>query len=138
MKTVLLVEDVEDNRELARLLLETQGHTVIDALDGQMAVEMALKFRPDLVLMDLSLPGVDGWEATRRLRADPRTALMPIIALTAHAMSGDRERVLASGFDGYIPKPIDVSSFMASLARYLEPGEGKSVRNADGPLFPAL
>ena len=121
MKKVLLVEDVEDNRELVRLLLESQGHIVIDAFDGQMAVNMAIEHLPHLVLMDLSLPGVDGWEAARQLRDDVRTANLPIVALTAHAMAGDRERVMAAGFDAYIAKPIDVSTFMGSLARFLAP-----------------
>jgi CheY-like chemotaxis protein len=119
MSKILLVEDVEDNRELARLLLETAGHEVIEAHNGLEALELATTSAPDLVLMDLSLPELDGWEATRRLRADPATASLPIVALTAHAMAGDRERVLAAGFDSYIAKPIVVSEFVPALARFL-------------------
>lgn len=119
MTTVLLVEDVEDNRELARLLLETAGYEVLEAHNGREAVTLAMAHRPDLVLMDLSLPEVDGWEALRHLRADPDTADIPVVALTAHAMAGDRERVAAAGFDGYMAKPLDVSSFATSVASYL-------------------
>lgn len=120
MKTVLLVEDVEDNRELARMLLEAAGHDVVEAHDGAAAVAMATASPPDLVLMDLSLPEMDGWEAMRRLRGDERTRELPIVALTAHAMQGDRERVLAAGFNGYIPKPLEVSNFIAQLATFLD------------------
>jgi two-component system cell cycle response regulator DivK len=117
--TILLVEDVEDNRELVRLLLESAGHLVVEAHTGQEALDCLAAGLPDLILMDLSLPTIDGWEVTRRLRLDGRTAALPIIALTAHAMAGDRDRVLASGFDGYIAKPIDVSTFLSQVVRHL-------------------
>lgn len=119
MTTVLVVEDVEDNRELVRLLLETAGHRVVEAHNGLDALAMAKAHRPGLVLMDLSLPGIDGFEAFRRLRADEATSAIPVVALTAHAMAGDRERVLAAGFDGYLPKPIEVSAFEGAIAPYL-------------------
>lgn len=117
--TILVVEDVEDNRELVRLLLESAGYAVIEAHTGQEALDTLATGLPDLVLMDLSLPVLDGWEATRRLRDDARTATLPIVALTAHAMAGDRERVMASGFDGYIAKPIDVGTFLTQVMGYL-------------------
>jgi CheY-like chemotaxis protein len=117
--TILVVEDVEDNRELVRLLLESAGYTVVEAHNGQEALDALVTGLPDLVLMDLSLPVIDGWEVTRRLREDARTAALPIIALTAHAMAGDRERVMASGFDGYIPKPIDVGTFLNQVVIHL-------------------
>jgi CheY-like chemotaxis protein len=120
MSLVLLVEDVEDNRDLARMLLESAGHGVVEAHDGAQAIQAARKHLPALILMDLSLPDVDGWEAFRRIRADELTAHIPVVALTAHAMSGDRERVLAAGFDGYIAKPINVGSFNALLEPFLE------------------
>ena len=119
MSLILLVEDVEDNRELARFLLEADGHEVIEAVNGVEALALAREHRPDLVLMDLSLPEMDGWEATRRLQADPATAGLTIVAVTAHAMSGDRERVLAAGFAGYVAKPIDVGGFAAQVRTYL-------------------
>lgn len=121
MSAILLVEDVEDNRELARFLLENEGYTVVEAHDGQEAIAVAGTQPFALVLMDLSLPVLDGWEAARRLRANPATAGMPIVALTAHAMTGDEARVLAAGFDGYIPKPIDLASFAPQVARFLQP-----------------
>lgn len=119
MSLVLLVEDVEDNRELARMLLETAGHDVVEAHDGAQAILAARQHLPNLILMDLSLPDVDGWEAFRRIRADALTAHVPVVALTAHAMAGDRERVLAAGFDGYLAKPINVSTFTTLLEPFL-------------------
>jgi two-component system cell cycle response regulator DivK len=113
--TVLLVEDVEDNRELARLLLEADGHTVWEAHNGQEALDHLTGPLPEVILMDLSLPILDGWEATRRLREQSRFDAVPIIALTAHAMAGDSERVMGWGFDGYLSKPIDVSRFIDQI-----------------------
>ena len=120
MSLVLLVEDVEDNRELARFLLENEGYRVIEAHDGAEAVAIARAQMPDLVLMDLSLPVMDGWEAAGMLKADPATAHLPIIAVTAHAMAGDQDRVLEAGFDGYIAKPLEVGSFGPQVRSYLE------------------
>jgi CheY-like chemotaxis protein len=121
LSLVLLVEDVEDNRELARMLLEAAGHDVVEAHDGAQAIQAARQHLPHLILMDLSLPDVDGWEAFRRIRADALTAHVPVVALTAHAMAGDRERVLAAGFDGYLAKPINVATFTSLLEPFLEP-----------------
>lgn len=118
-RPILLVEDVEDNRELARLLLETEGFEVVEAHTGAEAVEVATTCSPALILMDLSLPGMDGWEATRRLREQRALDRVPIVAVTAHAMSGDRERVLEAGFQGYIAKPIEVGNFVNQVRKYL-------------------
>lgn len=122
MSVILLVEDVEDNRELARMLLEVDGHDVIEAHTGTEAITQAQAHRPALILMDLSLPEMDGWEATRLIQSDPATADIPIVAVTAHAMAGDRDRVMAAGFVGYITKPIEVSGFAAEVGKYLPAG----------------
>lgn len=119
MGVILLVEDMEDNRELARFLLEADGHEVIEATSGLEALKRARARRPDLVLMDLSLPGMDGWQATRHLLAEPEMAGVPIVAVTAHAMAGDRERVLSAGFAGYVAKPLDIGAFTGQVRGFL-------------------
>ncbi len=119
MKTILLVEDIELNRDLIEQLLE-DDYVVITAADGAQGIEMAREQQPDLILMDMSLPEIDGWEATRRLKADPATAAMPIVALTAHAMQGDEERARAAGCDDYITKPIDEDLLFAKLRAFLD------------------
>lgn len=119
MSLILLVEDVADNRALARYLLEAAGLEVVEAQTGQEALDLAATRRPDLILMDLQMPGMDGWEAARRLQADPATADIPVLAVTAHAMTGDRERVLAAGFAAYISKPIDLTNFVATVRAHL-------------------
>jgi two-component system cell cycle response regulator DivK len=115
---ILIVEDVEYNRDLLVQLLE-EDYEIVTAADGAAGIEAAASERPDLILMDLSLPGVDGWEATRRLKARPETEGIPIIALTAHAMQGDEERARACGCDDYLTKPIDEDQLFAKLARLL-------------------
>jgi len=117
---VLVVEDNEKNMKLFRDVLQAKGYTAIEAISGEEAVELAAEHVPDLILMDVQLPGMDGIEALGRIRADERTASIPVVALTAQAMSGDRERFLESGFDGYISKPVDVLEFIATVARYCE------------------
>jgi len=119
MKKVLVVEDVDFNRELVVQLLEDKYH-VIEAVNGQEGVELAERERPELILMDLSLPVMDGWEATRRLKANDDLRSIPIIALTAHAMAGDKEKALAAGCDDYLVKPLDEDELMARIAKYLE------------------
>jgi len=119
MKKVLVVEDVDFNRELVVQLLEDKYH-VIEAVNGQEGVELAERERPELILMDLSLPVMDGWEATRRLKANDDLRSIPIIALTAHAMAGDKEKALAAGCDDYLVKPLDEDELMAKIAKYLE------------------
>ena len=118
---ILIVEDVEYNRDLLVQLLEEE-YEVVTAADGAAGIEAAARERPDLILMDLSLPGVDGWEATRRLKAEPETEAIPVIALTAHAMQGDEERARACGCDDYLTKPIDEDQLFGKLARLLGPG----------------
>ena len=118
MKRILIVEDVELNRDLLVQLLEEE-YELLTAADGAAGVELARRERPDLILMDLSLPVVDGWEATRRLKTDAATRVIPVIALTAHAMRGDKERTLACGCDEYLTKPIDEDRLFERLAHYL-------------------
>ena len=118
MKTVLIVEDVELNRDLLVQLLEDRYALAI-AEDGKAALKCAREDRPDLILMDLSLPRMDGWEATRRLKADPQTAKIPVIVLSARAMRGDEERARASGCDDFMTKPIDEELLYQKLERYL-------------------
>ena len=117
---VLLVEDNEDNFELVRFLLERAGFSVLAGRNGQEALDMARKELPDLILMDLSLPGIDGWTAAKELKMDPATAHIPLLALTAHTLPGDRKRAMESGFDGYISKPIDVVNFGDSITKILK------------------
>jgi two-component system, cell cycle response regulator DivK len=115
---ILIVEDVEYNRDLLVQLLEDE-YEILTAADGATGIEVAARHHPDLILMDLSLPGVDGWEATRRLKARSETEAIPVIALTAHAMQGDEERARACGCDDYLTKPIDEDQLFATLARLL-------------------
>jgi CheY-like chemotaxis protein len=122
MHTILLVEDNEMNRDMLSRRLERKGYRVLLALDGQSGVEMAASEAPDLVLMDMSLPVLDGWEATRRLKANPATARLPVIALTAHAMSGDRERAIAAGCDDYDTKPIELARLLGKVEALLAAG----------------
>jgi len=121
VKKILIVEDVEYNRDLLVQLLE-EDYGIVCAADGAAGIEAAVRERPDLILMDLSLPGVDGWEATQRLKARPETAAIPVVALTAHAMQGDEERARACGCDDYLTKPIDEDQLFAKLERLLGPG----------------
>ena len=107
------------NRVLAVKLLRAAGHEVIEATDGAAGIVEAQAKRPDLVLMDLSLPDIDGWEALRQLRANGRTRDLRIVALTAHAMAGTRDEALAAGFDGYLSKPIDAVTFAETVSRFV-------------------
>lgn len=108
---VLLVEDNYDNFEMVRFLLERADYTVIGARTGREAVKSARENKPDLILMDLSLPEMDGWEAAHEIKNDPEIAHIPLIALTAHTLPGDRKKAMEAGFDNYISKPIDVPTF---------------------------
>ncbi len=119
MARILVVEDSPDIRVLIRMLLEAAGHQVSTAPDGRAGVDAVRAERPDLVLMDLSLPVLSGWEATKEIKEDPDIASIPIVAVTAHAMHGDRERALAAGCDGFIPKPIDEETFESLVRSYL-------------------
>jgi two-component system, cell cycle response regulator DivK len=116
---ILLVEDNELNRDMLSRRLTRRGYTVVVAEDGEQALDLAHSERPDLVLMDMSLPGIDGWEATRRLRADPGIAGIRVIALTAHAMAGDRERALEAGCNDYDTKPVEMDRLLQKIATQL-------------------
>jgi two-component system cell cycle response regulator DivK len=119
-KTVLLVEDNPHNRKIFSGMLTHSGFQVIEAEDGHQALAAVQKTIPDIILMDLSIPGVDGWEVTRRLKADARTKAVPIIALTAHAMRGDEERARAAGCDYYMAKPISPKKVVEEVRKILE------------------
>jgi two-component system cell cycle response regulator DivK len=123
MAKILLVEDNEMNRDMLSRRLVRQGYEVLLAQDGERGVAMAAEERPDLVLMDMSLPILDGWEATRRLKADPSTKVIPIIALTAHALTADREKALAAGCDDYDTKPIELARLLEKITRLLPKAE---------------
>ena len=119
MAKILLVEDNEMNRDMLSRRLMRKGYAVIIALDGEEGVAKAQAETPDLILMDMSLPVLDGWEATRRLKARPETHAIPIIALTAHAMAGDREQALAAGCDDYDSKPIEFQRLLDKIEAFL-------------------
>ena len=112
---ILVVEDNEKNMKLFRDVLRAAGYETLEATTGGRAVELAIEHEPDLVLMDVQLPDLDGVEALGRLRADERTASIPVLALTAQAMLGDRERFLAAGFDGYVSKPVDIVALVDTV-----------------------
>ena len=119
MKRILIVEDVELNRDLLTQLREDTYELVI-AVDGAAGVEMAIAHRPDLILMDLSLPLVDGWEATRRIKANASTAAIPVVAITANAMTGDEDRARAAGCDDFMTKPVDEDQLFVKLRHWLD------------------
>jgi two-component system cell cycle response regulator DivK len=118
--TILIVEDDPGNRMLIADLLASTGYRPIEAEDGEEAIALTRQERPDLILMDLSLPRLDGWEATRRLKADADLKGIPVIALTAHAMAGDETKALDAGCDGYISKPINIGSLVEEIEGYLK------------------
>ena len=122
MKKILLVEDNEMNRDMLSRRLVRNGYQVLLAVDGEQAVNVAAADLPDLVLMDMSLPVIDGWEATRRIKAAAPTAHIPIIALTAHAMAGDREQAMAAGCDDYDTKPIELARLIGKIEALLGRG----------------
>jgi two-component system, cell cycle response regulator DivK len=119
---VLIVEDNDKNMKLFRDVLQATGYSPLEASSGEQAVALAGENAPALVLMDIQLPDMDGVEALRRLREDERTARIPVLALTAQAMAGDRERFLAAGFDGYLSKPVDVAELVSTVRTYCEGG----------------
>jgi CheY-like chemotaxis protein len=123
MPKILLVEDNEMNRDMLSRRLQRKGYEVVLALDGQTGVEMTQNQGPDLVLMDMSLPVLDGWEATRRLKSDASTRHIPVIALTAHAMSSDREKALEAGCDDYDTKPVELPRLLAKIEALLSGGK---------------
>ena len=119
---ILLIEDNEMNRDMLSRRLARKGFEPLLAMDGQEGVEVALREHPDLILMDMSLPKVDGWEATRRIKNDEHTSGIPVIALTAHAMAGDRERALAAGCDDYDTKPVEFAGLLQKIEALLAKG----------------
>ncbi len=123
---VLLVEDNFDNFEMVRFLLERADYTVVGARNGREAVTAAHEHKPDVILMDLSLPEMDGWEAAREIKSDPEVAGIPLIALTAHTLPGDRQKAMEAGFDNYISKPINVPAFYDIVSAVFK---GKTKKN---------
>lgn len=120
MVKILLVEDNEMNRDMLSRRLERKGYEVVIAVDGQQGVEMASSQAPALILMDMSLPVIDGWEATRRIKANDATRAIPVIALTAHAMAGDREKALEVGCEDYDTKPVEFTRLLGKISALLD------------------
>jgi len=119
-RKIVVVEDNELNMKLFREVLGSSGYKTLEAETGERAVALTTEHRPDLVLMDIHLPDIDGVEALRRLRANERTASVPVLALTAQAMEGDQERFLAAGFDGYLSKPVNIADLLDAVRRYCD------------------
>ncbi len=126
MPTILLVEDNEMNRDMLSRRLQRRGYDVVIAVDGEVGVSMAHTVAPDLILMDMSLPVMDGWEATRTLKASATTKHIPVIALTAHAMSTDRDKALEAGCDDYDTKPIELTRLLAKMEALMGNGDNNS------------
>ena len=124
MAKLLLVEDNEMNRDMLSRRLQRRGFEVVFAMDGEQGIAMASSAKPDLILMDMSLPVIDGWEATRRLKADPATKGIPIIAITSHAMAGDRRQALDAGCDDYDTKPVELDRLLGKISALLPKHEG--------------
>jgi len=130
MSKILIAEDNPVNRELLRELLEMRGHTVAEACDGEEALRIIEQTQPDLVLLDIGMPLLDGFGVIRKIRENPRCASMPVVAVTAYAMQGDREKILSSKFDGYLSKPVDARSLVQELDRVLRQ-QGEQEASAD-------
>ena len=130
MTKVLLVEDNEMNRDMLSRRLIRRGFQVVFAMDGQQGIDLARSERPDIILMDMSLPVIDGWEATRRLKADDATRSVPVIGLTAHAMSGDREKAIEAGCDDYDTKPVELDRLIGKIERLLGTAKEEALRQA--------
>jgi CheY-like chemotaxis protein len=124
MPRILLVEDNEMNRDMLSRRLTRNGYEVSIAVDGQQGVDMASSAQPDLILMDMSLPVIDGWEATRQIKSSEATRRIPVIALTAHAMAGDREKAMEAGCEDYDTKPVEISRLLGKIAALLAPKAG--------------
>ncbi len=117
---VLVIEDNIDNMDLVRFLLEQVGYEVLEARDGRTGLELAYQKRPDVILLDMSIPEVDGWKVAHQLKNDPQSKSICIIALTAHILPGDRKKALEAGCDGFISKPLDIPNFTGQVETYLE------------------
>jgi two-component system cell cycle response regulator DivK len=128
MTKVLLVEDNELNRDMLSRRLIRRGFQVVFAMDGQQGIDLARSERPDVILMDMSLPILDGWEASRRLKADDATRSVPVIGLTAHAMSGDREKAIEAGCDDYDTKPVELDRLIGKIERLLGTAKDEALR----------
>lgn len=126
MKTILIAEDNPTNRELLRELLEIRGYTVAEARDGQEALAMVEQTLPDILLLDIGMPQLDGFAVVRKLRENPRFISLPVVAVTAYAMQGDREKIMTSGFDGYLSKPVNSGSLVQELDRLLPRSDTQS------------
>ena len=129
MIKVLIAEDNAVNRELLRELLEARGYTVVEACDGQEALQLIEQTKPDILLLDIGMPVLDGFAVVRKIRENPRLATLPVLAVTAYAMQGDREKILNSKFDGYLSKPIDARSLMEELDRLLSQRDDRNAPN---------
>ena len=125
LKTVLLVEDNEDNRIVYSTILQHFGYRVMEALNGEEGIAKARSEQPDLILMDISIPVIDGWEATQVLKRDPKTRRIPIIALTAHALASDREKAMEVGCDSYLSKPCEPKTVVSEVERFIGRGDGR-------------
>ena len=125
LKTVLLVEDNEDNRIVYSTILQHFGYRVMEALNGEEGIAKARTEQPDLILMDISIPVIDGWEATQVLKRDPKTRRIPIIALTAHALASDREKAMEVGCDSYLAKPCEPKTVVSEVERFIGRGAGR-------------
>jgi len=126
MSKVLIAEDNPVNRELLRELLEARGYAVVEAGDGQEALRQIEETQPDILLLDLGMPVLDGFATVRQIRQNPAMAALPVLAVTAYAMRGDREKVMEAGFDGYLSKPINFEALMQEMKRLLEKQRGKA------------
>jgi two-component system, cell cycle response regulator DivK len=118
-KRILVVEDQEDNRQIIRDMLSATDYEIMEAESGEQALEAVAKQRPDLILMDIQLPGIDGYEVTRRIKADPAMRSIPIIAVTSYALSGEEQKARAAGCDEYVPKPYSPRQLLAKIRQYL-------------------
>ena len=124
MPKILIVEDNEENRDALSRRLQRRGFQVVIAFDGKLGVAAAKAEKPDLILMDMNMPEVDGWEATKQVKADPTTTHIPVIALTAHAMAGDRDRAIAAGCVDYHTKPVELPKLLTQIEAILSPAAG--------------
>ena len=118
-KRILVIEDQEDNRQIVRDLMTASGYELIEATTGEEGLNVAAREQPDLILMDIQLPGIDGYEVTRRIKADPKLKKIPIIAVTSYALSGDDKKAFAAGCDGYVTKPYSPRLLLAKIREYL-------------------
>ncbi len=125
-KKILIVEDNQDSRELVIKILKNKGYQMIEAIDGEEAIQKAISEKPNLILMDISIPKLDGYEVTKRLKSIEEFKDIPIVALTAHAMKGDREKFISAGFEGYISKPINIHELPKQIRDYLR-GKWESI-----------